>query len=106
MYEKHEIKPEILKYETVHVSSEDSNYAYAQRGIKDPEFLHSRGWVSSKYCNFPQEVVLKLRQRSNVERIELLCHHLYIRKKILYSLKISQNGIDNIAILTQTDRNF
>lgn len=32
-----------------------------------------------RYCHFPQELVLKFKQRSNIEKIQLLCHEYRIR---------------------------
>ena len=39
-----------------------------------------RGWASSRFSPFPQEIVLKMNEKSNLTKLQLLAHAHLIRK--------------------------
>ncbi|ULU06058.1 hypothetical protein L3Y34_018155 [Caenorhabditis briggsae] len=49
---------------------------------EDRQYLVEKPWVSDKSHFFPVEIELHLRQRSEVEKIEIVAHNTFIPKKI------------------------
>ncbi|CAO4365351.1 unnamed protein product [Caenorhabditis nigoni] len=49
---------------------------------EDRQYLVEKPWVSDKSHSFPVEIELHLRQRSEVEKIEIVAHNKFIPKKI------------------------
>uniref|UniRef100_A0A914UYX9 Centrosomal protein CEP104 N-terminal domain-containing protein n=1 Tax=Plectus sambesii TaxID=2011161 RepID=A0A914UYX9_9BILA len=42
------------------------------------DLLAGKEWTSTRYCHYPQEIVLKFHKRSNIEKIQVLCHHAFV----------------------------
>ncbi|CAI2338928.1 unnamed protein product [Caenorhabditis sp. 36 PRJEB53466] len=48
----------------------------------DRQFLVDKPWISEKSLNFPIEIELHLRQKSEIEKIEIVAHNKFIPKKL------------------------
>ncbi|XP_065061516.1 centrosomal protein of 104 kDa-like isoform X2 [Rhopilema esculentum] len=71
--------PRKLQFQVVHVSGHEPGY-----GPKELE-LHSpvtKGWQSQKFCVYPQEVVLKLKEPANLRKLQILSHQYLIASKV------------------------
>lgn len=44
-----------FKYRIIYFSSEDADHPAAE--LLDPS-VNSRGWMSARYCEYPQEIII------------------------------------------------
>ncbi|CAP23665.2 Protein CBG02946 [Caenorhabditis briggsae] len=70
---------------------------------EDRQYLVEKPWVSDKSHFFPVEIELHLRQRSEVEKIEIVAHNTFIRKKLsfVYSIHHSLFSAKKIGIFSE-----
>ena len=68
--------PARLPYTVASSTGEDDGYS-AEIELVNPG-PGCKGWRSQEYCIYPQELVLRLEQRSVVERIQFLVHNTMI----------------------------
>lgn len=67
-----------LPFAVVSCSSQDEDFP----GSELNKGVLGRGWQSSRFCFFPQEIVLELQQPSRVINMQLLCHEFKIPSKV------------------------
>ena len=60
-------------------SSEDAEHPSTELNTMSP---HTSGWISQRFCEFPQEVVLQLHSAARVRQIQVLSHHESISQRI------------------------
>lgn len=52
------------------------------------------GTAVYRFCHFPQELIVKLKQLSNIEKIQIQCHEYMIRKRSLVLLPNIQSNFN------------
>ncbi|VDD87895.1 unnamed protein product [Enterobius vermicularis] len=58
----------------------------------DNELLRSSEWISARHCQYPQTIVMQLAMKSKLEKIQILCHSVYIPTLIdLYAMENDDN---------------
>ncbi|CAA88965.3 UVR domain-containing protein [Caenorhabditis elegans] len=63
----------------------------------DKQYLLEKQWVSEKSLTFPVEIELHLRQKSEIEKIEIVAHNKFIPKKIsIYSGRDEEGYIGDV----------
>ncbi len=67
-----------LKYRIIEASSEDPEYPVFEL-LKGME---SNGWVSSRFCNYPQEILIQFLSPVNLKQINILSHEKKISSMI------------------------
>ncbi|KAL9647230.1 hypothetical protein ABK040_012582 [Willaertia magna] len=72
-------QPYVLKIAPVYCSTEDDKY---DLGNLIAYKKNSKGWRSGRFCNYPQEIVLRFDGKVRVKRIKILSHEDKISKKI------------------------
>eukprot|EP01068_Selenidium_serpulae_P000111 Selendium_serpulae@DN10173_c0_g1_i1.p1 len=67
-----------LEFDVAHSTSEDPEFPSKEL------VTHSsgRGWLSGRYCEFPQEIMLEFKTPCHLKRIELLSHQSCISSKV------------------------
>ncbi|XP_050434404.1 centrosomal protein of 104 kDa [Adelges cooleyi] len=68
-----------IEFTVVHKTSEDANYQSFELNQHGPTV---KGWKSSKNCEYPQELVLRLAETAIVHQIQVLSHQFLISSKI------------------------
>lgn len=68
-----------IPFRIVHVSSEDEEYSVRELLNHTP---FSRGWLSSRFCNYPQELLLEFPNVIKMREIQFLSHQYNIASKI------------------------
>ena len=71
-----------VPFKVVHVSSEDSDYPASELNVHNPR---CRGWQSSRFCEFPQEIGLALDEQMcpvRLSQVQILSHQYKISQKI------------------------
>lgn len=71
--------PSRSEFRVVEVSSEEDGHKAAELLEVGPQ---AKGWISAKFCIFPQVLVLALERRSSIEKIQLLNHPSLIPTKV------------------------
>ncbi|TPP62781.1 hypothetical protein FGIG_07563 [Fasciola gigantica] len=71
--------PHKLPFRVVHVTCQDENYPATELNHHSPA---TRGWVSSRFCTFPQQLIFVLEERAHLRKIQLLSHQYLIASKI------------------------
>ncbi|XP_061197353.1 centrosomal protein of 104 kDa-like isoform X1 [Saccostrea echinata] len=71
--------PRKLPFRVIHVSGQDESYRAAELNYHSPL---TKGWQSSRYCLYPQDIVLQLEHRSRLRKIQILSHQYLIATKI------------------------
>ncbi|KAK0394392.1 hypothetical protein QR680_000712 [Steinernema hermaphroditum] len=67
--------PVPVGFRVVHVSGLD-DYDISR------DLLVTKEWVSEKYSEYPRNLIVRLDRQSNVERIQILCHRIFIPSKV------------------------
>ncbi|VVC35365.1 Armadillo-type fold,TOG domain,Armadillo-like helical,Galactose-binding domain-like [Cinara cedri] len=68
-----------VQFVVVHKSSEDAIYPSSELNNHGPTI---KGWRSSKNCEYPQQLVLKLYETTVIHQIQILAHQYLIPSKI------------------------
>ncbi|CAL8106994.1 unnamed protein product [Calicophoron daubneyi] len=71
--------PYKLPFRVVSVTSEEDLFPSTELNHHSPS---TRGWISSRSCSYPQEVILALRNRARMCKIQVLSHQYLIASKI------------------------
>ncbi|XP_052715307.1 centrosomal protein of 104 kDa-like isoform X2 [Crassostrea angulata] len=71
--------PRKLPFRVIHVSGQDESYRAAELNYHSPL---TKGWQSSRYCLYPQDIVIQLENRSRLRKIQILSHQYLIATKI------------------------
>ena len=68
-----------LSYRIVSSSGEEANYPASELQSQSPQ---AKGWQSTRFCDYPQEIILQLSQPSRVRLIQILSHQCKVSSKI------------------------
>ena len=68
-----------IPFRIVHVSSEDEEFSVRELLNRTP---FSRGWLSSRFCNYPQELLIEFPKPIKMREIQFLSHQYSIATKI------------------------
>ncbi|XP_075256943.1 centrosomal protein of 104 kDa-like isoform X2 [Convolutriloba macropyga] len=71
--------PHKIKFKLVHVSGHDEGINPLELEIHNPVI---QGWISARFCLFPQELVFKLERRTRVRKLQILAHQYLIPSKV------------------------
>ncbi|XP_048780566.1 centrosomal protein of 104 kDa-like isoform X2 [Ostrea edulis] len=71
--------PRKLPFRVLHVSGQDESYRAAELNYHSPL---TKGWQASRYCLYPQDIVLQLENRCRLRKIQILSHQYLIATKI------------------------
>ncbi|XP_078338788.1 centrosomal protein of 104 kDa-like isoform X2 [Crassostrea virginica] len=71
--------PRKLPFRVIHVSGQDESYRAAELNYHSPL---TKGWQASRYCLYPQDIVIQLENRSRLRKIQILSHQYLIATKI------------------------
>lgn len=61
------------------ISGEDEKYKASELDFHGPSI---RGWLSSRNCTYPQEIIFSLENTVVLHQIQILAHHYIIREYI------------------------
>ena len=68
-----------IPFRIVHVSSEEEEYSVRELLNRTP---FSRGWLSGRFCNYPQELLIEFPKPIKMREIQFLSHQYNIASKI------------------------
>ncbi|KAF5394173.1 hypothetical protein PHET_12150, partial [Paragonimus heterotremus] len=71
--------PYKLPFRVVHVTSQDEHFPAFELNRHSPA---TRGWISSRFCIYPQQIVFALEQRARLRKIQILCHQYLIASRV------------------------
>ncbi|KAK2557626.1 Centrosomal protein of 104 kDa [Acropora cervicornis] len=71
--------PSKVTFQVVYSSSSDDNHSEKELEFHSPT---SKGWQSSRFCLYPQELVLLLREPTRVRKLQILSHQFLIPSKV------------------------
>ncbi|PAA51401.1 hypothetical protein BOX15_Mlig022803g1 [Macrostomum lignano] len=84
--------PSKLPIRVVHVSGQDEGYPAIELNRHSPT---TRGWVSSRFCLYPQDLVVYLEQRSRIRKVQILSHQYLIASKIEFFVGDVPDGVSH-----------
>ncbi|CAM6084497.1 unnamed protein product [Calypogeia fissa] len=89
-----------LPFKIVYVSGQDEDHPASElnKGIQ------GRGWQSSRFCFYPQELVLQLQWPSRIINMQLLCHEFKIPSKVEVFVSLVSPWIHNEKAISQMKR--
>ncbi|XP_046376699.2 centrosomal protein of 104 kDa-like isoform X4 [Haliotis rufescens] len=82
--------PTKLQFRVVHVSGQDDSYRAAELNNHSPL---TKGWQSSRFCLYPQDIVIQLGKRSRLCKIQILSHQFLIATKIEFYVGDVPDGV-------------
>lgn len=68
-----------LPFKVIHASGSDEEHPGCELEVHGPL---SKGWQSSRFCIYPQEIVLALKETAKVVKLQVLSHQFNISSKI------------------------
>ena len=87
-----------IPFRIVHVSSEDEEHSVRELLNRTP---FSRGWLSSRFCNYPQELLIEFQKPIKMREIQFLSHQYSIASKIeIFILPPQSEKFKKIGYLT------
>ena len=87
-----------IPFRIVHVSSEDEEYSVRELLNRTP---FSRGWLSSRFCNYPQELLIEFPKPIKMREIQFLSHQYSIATRIeIYILPPQSEKFKKIGYLS------
>ncbi|BBN12831.1 centrosomal protein CEP104 [Marchantia polymorpha subsp. ruderalis] len=89
-----------LPFAVVTSSGQDEDYPASElnKGIQ------GRGWQSSRFCFYPQELTLELQRPSRIINMQLLCHEFKIPSKVEVFVSLTTPWIHNEKAVNQMKR--
>eukprot|EP00057_Strongylocentrotus_purpuratus_P005940 XP_011660414.1 PREDICTED: centrosomal protein of 104 kDa [Strongylocentrotus purpuratus] len=71
--------PHKIPFSVIYASSTDEGYNCKELEIHNPLV---KGWVGGRFCLYPQEIVLRLPDKTRIRKLQLLSHQFLIPTKI------------------------
>ncbi|XP_020607283.1 centrosomal protein of 104 kDa-like [Orbicella faveolata] len=71
--------PSKVPFQVVYSSSADDNHREKELELHSPT---TKGWQSSRFCLYPQELVLLMKEPIRVRKLQLLSHQFMISSKV------------------------
>ncbi|XP_070562065.1 centrosomal protein of 104 kDa-like isoform X2 [Ptychodera flava] len=71
--------PRKIPFSVVHASSHDDGYTAKELEIHNPLV---KGWQASRFCLYPQEIVVRLTERARIRKLQILSHQFLVATKI------------------------
>ncbi|XP_067946532.1 centrosomal protein of 104 kDa-like [Watersipora subatra] len=71
--------PEKVAFHVVHVSGQDDNLKATELNTHSPL---TRGWSSSRFCLYPQDIVIQLEKRCRIRKVQVLSHQYLIASRV------------------------
>lgn len=71
--------PSKVPFQVVYSSSADDNHLEKELELHSPT---TKGWQSSRFCLYPQELVLLMKEPIRVRKLQLLSHQFMISSKV------------------------
>lgn len=68
-----------LKFRVVSFSSEDPDFQVTELLKHGP---HTKGWQSSRFCDYPQEIILQMSVPARIKQLQLLSHQFKVSSKV------------------------
>ncbi|GFY44879.1 centrosomal protein of 104 kDa [Trichonephila inaurata madagascariensis] len=68
-----------IDFSVIKVTGEDDNYPAAELNNQRPV---AKGWMSSKFCSYPQVVIMRLETRARLCKFQVLSHPFSITSKM------------------------
>ncbi|CAF3616574.1 unnamed protein product [Adineta steineri] len=75
--------PRKIHFQVVYSSSSDEQYPASELNHHGPLV---KGWQSSRFCSYPQELILQFEHAVRLRRVQLLAHQYLIASKIEFFL--------------------
>ncbi|XP_067659382.1 centrosomal protein of 104 kDa-like isoform X1 [Haliotis asinina] len=82
--------PTKIQFRVVHVSGQDDSYRATELNSHGPLI---KGWQSSRYCLYPQDIVIQLEKRSRLRKIQILSHQYLIATKVEFYMGDVPDGL-------------
>ncbi|XP_022668197.1 centrosomal protein of 104 kDa-like [Varroa jacobsoni] len=84
--------PRKISFRVDSVTSEDDDHQASELNQHGPTV---KGWLSKKYCNYPQEVVVRMESKCRICRIQILSHQFCIPSAMdIYVGSIGAKSLD------------
>lgn len=83
--------PHKILFRVVSVSSQDENYPVSELNQRSPS---TKGWLSARFCKFPQQIIIELEERSNLRKIQILSHQCMIGELLIFNFLILASKIE------------
>ncbi|XP_033642049.1 centrosomal protein of 104 kDa-like [Asterias rubens] len=71
--------PHKIFFTVIHASGVDNGFNIRELEVHSPL---SRGWQSTRFCLYPQEIVIQLAEKIRIRKLQLLAHQYLIPTKI------------------------
>ncbi|XP_033095811.1 centrosomal protein of 104 kDa-like isoform X2 [Anneissia japonica] len=71
--------PHKLAFHVLHTSSIETGFSLKELEVHSPLV---KGWQSSRFCTYPQEIILRLPNKVQVVKLQILAHQFLIPTKI------------------------
>ncbi|XP_064610541.1 centrosomal protein of 104 kDa-like isoform X2 [Liolophura sinensis] len=71
--------PQKVALKVVHVSGQDESYKASELNHHSPL---TKGWQSTRFCLYPQDIVVQLEKRCRLRKIQILSHQFLVATKI------------------------
>ncbi|XP_072040175.1 centrosomal protein of 104 kDa-like isoform X2 [Amphiura filiformis] len=71
--------PHKVPFTAIHASSTDEGYNMKELEIHNPLV---KGWQSSRFCLYPQEIILAFDEKIRIKKLQILAHQFLIATKI------------------------
>jgi centrosomal protein CEP104 len=77
--------PRKIPFQTVYSSTSDEQHPASELNHHGPLV---NGWQSSRFCSYPQELILQFENHIRIRRVQLLAHQYLIGKNLHMKNKI------------------
>lgn len=81
--------PSKVTFQVVYSSSSDDNHHVKELELHSPT---TKGWQSTRFCLYPQELVLLLKEPTRVRKLQILSHQFMISSKVEVLISRVHNG--------------
>ncbi|XP_078696734.1 centrosomal protein of 104 kDa-like isoform X3 [Branchiostoma floridae x Branchiostoma belcheri] len=86
--------PTKVPFKVIQASSQDEGFSSKELETHAPTV---NGWVTSRFCLYPQELVLKLNERVRIRKLQLLSHQYLIATKVEFF--VGEGNRDSLGAL-------
>jgi centrosomal protein CEP104 len=89
-----------IPFQVISVSGSDPEFPVEGIAKHGP---FNTGWQSERFCTFPQQMILKLSEKTRVFKIQLLIHHFKIPTKVEIAISNTQDQFERLGYVSLGD---
>lgn len=75
-----------IKFKVLYATSQDDDHRVIQL---NEHSVSTKGWMSERFCTYPQEIILELEYQTRIRKIQILSHECFIASEVEFYVGVA-----------------